>query len=287
MPPRADAEISPRPFRHAQRRSRFRHLVMITTVVVAMCLAASLSVLGLDRWVAQAGSAKAAAVPVQPSPRSMAARATPTRSVPEVAPITYPWRGAGTWAVAPGRSTLAGASGQLLRYRVAVEDGIENVEVAQFAADVDNTLADPRSWTGTGQFRLQRVDAAHPADFVVYLATPRTRGKLCGSPDTYTSCRNGDRVVLNVARWVNGASAFTGDLTAYRQYLVNHEVGHRLGRGHERCPGRGEPAPVMQQQTLGLHGCLPHIWPLLHGAQYRGPAGAYDDPVPNDEASGN
>ena len=59
-----------------------------------------------------------------------------------------------------GRTAVAGTSGQLLRYRVAVEDGIENLDVARFAADVSDTLADPRSWTGMGQLRLQRVDGA-------------------------------------------------------------------------------------------------------------------------------
>ncbi|HEX8343892.1 MAG TPA: DUF3152 domain-containing protein, partial [Actinoplanes sp.] len=179
-------------------------------MVAATCLAASVSVVaGLDRWGAETAPARAAGLPaagppVQRSPHRAPARPTPARTAPETAPISYPQRGAGTWAVAPGRTTVAGPNGQLLRYRVAVEDGIEDLDVAEFADEVSNTLADPRSWTGTGQFRLQRVDTAYPADFVVYLATPRTRSRLCGSADTYTSCRNGDRVVLNVARWVHG-----------------------------------------------------------------------------------
>jgi len=67
--------------------------------------------------------------------------------------------------------------------------------------------------------------------------------------------------VLNLARWVTGAPSYAGRLTEYRQYLVNHEVGHTLGRGHERCPGPGRPAPVMLQQTKGLAGCARNTWP--------------------------
>jgi hypothetical protein len=44
--------------------------------------------------------------------------------------------------------------------------------------------------------------------------------------------------------------------------MVNHEVGHVLGRGHAFCPAAGAPAPVMVQQTKGVAPCRPNPWPL-------------------------
>jgi hypothetical protein len=164
-----------------------------------------------------------------------------------------------------------------------IESDISGVDPEGFAGDVVTILSDPRSWTAGGQWRLQRVGPGQRYEFTIYLTTPATRDRLCGDgPDGYTSCRNGNSVVLNVARWAHAVPDYGTPLGVYRQYMVNHEVGHRLGHGHERCPGPGQTAPVMQQQTLGLHGCVANPWPYLDGRMYSGPTGAYNDPVPAD-----
>jgi hypothetical protein len=131
-------------------------------------------------------------------------------------------------------------------------------------------------------WRFQRVGPGAPRDFVVYLVTPGTREQVCadGGHDHYTSCRNGDRVVINADRWTMGVPNYGAPLEAYRQYAINHETGHRLGHGHELCPANGALAPVMQQQTLGLHGCVANAWPYVDGKSYHGQSGAYNDPVP-------
>jgi hypothetical protein len=298
--PRSRVPSRPSRFRHARRPSPGHALAVVGALAAAVYLAGLAAVVVVTRpdtgsaaAPAPSGSAAARSGSAAPAPGGSVAgdparadgtsRTTRARTAQPV--ITYPERGGGTWTVAAGGGGVAGTAGRLLRYRVAVEAGIGNVDVAAFAAQVTSTLADPRSWTGTGEVRLQRVGRQERADFVVHLATPATRDELCRSgPDRYTSCRSGDRVVLNVARWVHGAAAVGGDLQTYRQYVVNHEVGHRLGHGHERCPGPGLPAPVMQQQTLGLHGCRPQAWPQVDGREYHGPAGAYDDPIPPDPA---
>ncbi|WP_330186296.1 DUF3152 domain-containing protein [Dactylosporangium sp. AC04546] len=185
------------------------------------------------------------------------------------------------FAATPG--PVAGAAGRLLTYRVGVETDISGISVDDFAAEAATTFADPRGWTTTGQWRLRRAGAGERYDFTLFLATPATRDQLCDSSyDRYTSCRNADSVVINVARWVRGVPDYGGDLASYRQYVINHETGHRLGRGHELCPGPGRPAPVMQQQTLGMHGCVPNPWPIVDGRPYAGRSGQYDDPTPKD-----
>jgi len=245
---------------------RPRHLLVAAALLLAGC-----------------GSAAPAAGPPAETPTSQAT--TPPSPPPPPPPlkISYPAHGHRKWTTAPAQSgPAAGSSGHLLRYRVLVERDIKGLVVADFADAVTATLADPRSWTAGGQYRFRRVGGGQSYDFTIYLATPDTRDSLCaGAPDGYTSCRNQDAVVLNVARWVKGAPPFGADLPAYRRYLVDHEVGHRLGQGHMLCPGPGQPAPVMQQQTLGLHGCTANPWPYPDRKHFHtGRSGAYDDHVP-------
>ncbi|MFG1764795.1 DUF3152 domain-containing protein [Micromonospora parva] len=223
--------------------------------------------------------------PAAPAGRPSATTEVRSSSAP-VIPVSYPATGGNRWSVASGETTPGRATGgRLLRYRVAVERDIRGLATADIATEITTTLNDPRGWTAGGAWRLRRVGAGEPTDFTIYLATPGTRDTLCQDvPDAYTSCRNGARVVLNVARWVKGVPRYGTSLDTYRQYMVNHEVGHKLGYGHERCPGRGRAAPVMQQQTLGLHGCTANAWPYPKGkTRYSGPVGAYDDEIPRRE----
>ena len=189
---------------------------------------------------------------------------------PSVAPQvlgeeTYVEKGAGRLSVVDGSSPVHG-SGPLMRFIVEVEEGIE-VDGAGFAAAVEATLGDPRSWGSGGRRSFQRVGAAEALagqfDFKVSLVSPGSMETYCPGVGTggYTSCRYGDRAVINLARWATAVPDYQGDVATYRLYVVNHEVGHVLGSGHEACPGTGQIAPVMQQQTLGLDGCVKNAWP--------------------------
>lgn len=204
-------------------------------------------------------AADPAAAPAADPAAEAALSAAAPEPAPAPAPVEVPRSGDGTFAVAPGAGGQVG-DGRLVRYTVEVEGGVP-LDPAQVAAVVDGVLADPRSWTGEGRWALQRVDADPDARIVV--ASPDTTDRMCAPLRTrgQVSCRNGDDVVLNAVRWTQGARTWGDDVDGYRQYLVNHELGHYLGNSHVRCPADGAPAPVMLQQTLDLQGCAPNAWP--------------------------
>ncbi|MEU7898127.1 DUF3152 domain-containing protein [Nonomuraea sp. NPDC049152] len=170
--------------------------------------------------------------------------------------VNVPRRGNGRFRVVAGGDKPRKGRGAAVRYQVEVEGGLP-FSPEDFAANVHATLNDPRSW---GRFR--RVDHG-PVRLSVALTSPLTTDAQCLPLRTggELSCWNGRRSVINAERWARGVEAYRGDLTAYRQYVINHEVGHGLGHHHVGCPGRGRPAPVMVQQSKSLESCLPNPWP--------------------------
>jgi hypothetical protein len=266
---------------------RSRHRLWRPLLVVVLLVSTG----GLAGYVVLTRPSAPLAGTAQPGTGTSARPAAPTgapapASSPPAAPVLretgrVPASGSGEFTYAAGTSAVFGRSGTLRRYRVAVEAG-SGQPAEEFAAFVDRTLGDPASWTASGRLRLQRVPGSGAYDFTVYLATGRTAVPMClaGGVDIriggrpYTSCRAPGKVVVNLERWHDSVDHFVAakvPLSTYRTYVVNHEVGHELGRGHESCPRKGGPAPVMQQQTLFLSGCVANPWPYVGGRRLAGP----------------
>ncbi len=189
---------------------------------------------------------------------------TTTRTAPPppaAVPVVVP-RGNGVLGVVPLEQARPAPAGRVQRYLVEVEGGL-GIDPAAFAAAAQATLEDPRSWSAGGRPALERVDEG-PVDFRLVLASPALTDELCAPLRTggRYSCFQGGRAVINARRWLTGAEAYVGRLDDYRHYVVNHEVGHALGRGHAGCPRAGAPAPVMMQQTKGVGACTPSAWPF-------------------------
>ncbi|MBJ8338355.1 DUF3152 domain-containing protein [Antrihabitans sp. YC3-6] len=167
-------------------------------------------------------------------------------------------QGAGEWHVVAGTTPQIGAGTErVFTYTVEVENGVDTASYGgdqSFAVMVDQTLANPKSWTQDPRFGFRRIDQGEP-DFRVSLTSTMTTRDVCGYDiplDTSCNNLNTDRVVLNEARWVRGAVSYQGDVGSYRQYLINHEVGHAIGyEQHQPCETDGGLAPVMMQQSFG------------------------------------
>jgi hypothetical protein len=188
----------------------------------------------------------------------------PTGILPDGGPFSQ--AGARTWHVVPGGTPQVGeGTTKVFTYTVEVEDGVDTTSFGGddgFARMVSETLANPKSWTHNPQFAFARIDAAAGVepDFRVSLTSPMTIRDGCGydiqlEASCYNPAFDGQpRVFINEARWVRGAVPFQGDIGSYRQYVINHEVGHAIGyQRHEQCTADGELAPIMMQQTFSTN----------------------------------
>lgn len=172
------------------------------------------------------------------------------------------------FVVAPGTGPVVGV-GQYRSYTVEV-DPATGLDLATVTSEAEAILSDlTRGWIARGEWSFQRVGVPSVADIRVVVATPETVDAYCARAGLGTggrlSCWDGRRAMLNVDRWNTGVAPFHTDVAVYRQYLVNHEVGHGLGRSHIGCPSTGALAPIMMQQSKGLGGCLPNGWPYPDG----------------------
>ncbi|MFI1730843.1 DUF3152 domain-containing protein [Streptomyces acidicola] len=185
-------------------------------------------------------------------------------------PLAADLEGNGKFQAVMGFDRAPG-TGQKYRYRVDVEEGL-GLDAELFADAVQKTLNDDRSWAQGGGRTFERISSGKP-DFVITLASPGTTADWCAKSGLDTTVDNvscdsaaTDRVMINAYRWAQGSKTYGDKMFAYRQMLINHEVGHRLGYGHVTCDKDGELAPVMQQQTKFLdHGvisCRANPWPF-------------------------
>ncbi|GAC56385.1 hypothetical protein GOHSU_05_00240 [Gordonia hirsuta DSM 44140 = NBRC 16056] len=264
----------------------------------AIALLAVATVALLVYTVVGAGNGGEEAAPIDPRARNVdiakettpigaptsdiAAEALPAGALPEGGAFTK--KGERVYSVVRGTTGKVGTGDEVYTYTVEVEDGLNPADYGgdqTFAKLVDTTLANPKSWIGGGKVAFRRIDKGEP-DLRVSLSSTDTARELCGYQiKLETSCfyPPDGRVVLNEARWVRGALAFGGDDLTYRQYLINHEVGHGIGYEHHLpCEQNGGLAPIMMQQTFGtanseimaldpdIHAnrtftCRPNAWP--------------------------
>ncbi|MFJ9178199.1 DUF3152 domain-containing protein [Streptomyces sp. NPDC102360] len=286
VPPEDEASVEAGGGR--EKRGRGMTFTGIAAAAVTTVLAVVVAGQVADRDGASASDARAQAAEGG-RPGGGSASRTDQRAVPKEtgkpAPATYgqkmakkyplatDLKASGSFATIPGFDKAPG-SGQKFRYRVDVEKGL-GLDGSLFSQAVQKTLNDKRSWAHDGARTFERVSSGKP-DFVITLASPGTTADWCAKSGLDTtednvSCDSAatDRVMINAYRWAQGSKTYDdvlGDtaIHPYRQMLINHEVGHRLGFNHVSCSQDGSLAPVMQQQTKFLTSdgitCKPNPW---------------------------
>nr|WP_308408239.1 DUF3152 domain-containing protein [Streptomyces sp. A108] len=208
-----------------------------------------------------------------PTPPASVAPLTYEQKMGKKYPLGADLKGSGRFDAIPGIAKAPG-TGQKYTYRVDVEQGLD-LDGELFAEAVQKTLNDQRSWAHNGARTFERIHSGRP-DFVITLASPGTTADWCAKSGLDTtednvSCDSAatERVMINAYRWAQGAKPYGDAILPYRQMLINHEVGHRLGHNHVTCDKDGELAPVMQQQTKFIDhdgiDCRPNPWAYPNG----------------------
>lgn len=153
------------------------------------------------------------------------------------------------------------ASTRVVTYDVTTR-GAVSANMSEFRSQANATLNDGRGWARLG---VSFQEVASGGTFTLVLSTADKMTSFSPGCGEEYSCRAGRFVIINQDRWLGATAPWNqsgGSLRDYRHMVVNHETGHWLGHDHASCSGPGQPAAVMQQQSINLQGCSFNPWPL-------------------------
>ena len=176
---------------------------------------------------------------------------------------------AATYAISKGQSlnlaVVPARSSTVVRtYCTAVRDVSSSV-LGDLEGKLAATYADTRGWNDGGRIAFEHVSSG--CQYTVWMSASADMTKFGAICDNYYNCQVGTNVIMNYDRWTGATPPWNqtgGSLEDYHTLMIDHETGHRLGfLDNPTCPGAGQPAPVMMQQSIALKGCTFNIWPLV------------------------
>ena len=202
--------------------------------------------------------------------------------------------GDGVLTVVPGSGKEVEGAGDVRWVSISVEGGV-NVDAEAFADYVMEVLKDNRGWGSGGTFQFVRTDGA--ADYRVVLASPTTAAALCPDPHVVANagpvaevtlspgasatatpsqasntasataegvevlCDDSGGVVLSTYDWIKGIDNYADDVNSSRIFMIQHRLGHLLGKADASCSSERADIMVNQDQELP-EGCAVNPWPF-------------------------
>lgn len=196
-------------------------------------------------------------------------------------------KGEGTFAVVPGVEEPVEGAGDVRWVSVSVEDGITADPVA-FRDFVIETLNSYKGWGSGGTVQYVATDGV--ADYRIVLASPYSTAALCPDPHATISgngetpaatpsaeasaaqtsaavtdspwlCGEEGVMIVSSYDWTAGYPAYGADVTGARQYLLNHLVGHLMGRDEATCTSGRAEVMAPQEGELAPE-CEVNPWPF-------------------------
>lgn len=167
--------------------------------------------------------------------------------------------------LAKAQQTAQNSGNGVMQYHYCVVTKGEVGSVDDFSNAVFRILDGERGWARAGAIFEPSTDGN--CDFNIVLAQASSMPTFSSICSEQYSCRVGDNVIINDDRWNSGTDVWMsggGDLARYRTMVINHEVGHRLGHvdNEMTCAEAGQAAPLMQEQSIFLDGCVVNEYPL-------------------------
>lgn len=162
---------------------------------------------------------------------------------------------------AESQNASRSGTSKTVTYDVSTKGSVR-ASLAEFRNLANQTLNDPRGWARMG---VEFKEVASGGMFTLVLSEASQLPAFSPGCGAEYSCRAGRFVIINQDRWLGATPSWNnagGSLRDYRHMVVNHETGHWLGHGHSNCLGAGQPAQVMQQQSIDLQGCKFNPWPV-------------------------
>lgn len=137
-------------------------------------------------------------------------------------------------------------------YRYAIEDDPTH---GQFTKKISDILSDPRGWNRAGVY-FKKVEVSDNPDCVIRLRSAAKTEPMCGFKNLSCFRPTEKDIIINHTNW-NGGSKSELPIDRYRNYVINHEVGHALGLEHTVNDKKPGVASVMMQMSKGPK----HIYP--------------------------